>query len=140
MGYITTYEEKINIAKITKLIGIEISNVADITEYVVGQVFDTTGMEVIATFDNETQEAITDYIVIPERVLTTEDTKVVISYTVNGVTKTLEQEIKVILKGDMNRDNEVNFRDILVINNHRLRKTQLTGIYLEAADVTEDAI
>lgn len=43
-----------------------------------------------------------------------------------------------LLKGDVNGDNQVNFRDILVINNHRLGKTELTGIYLELADVTGD--
>jgi len=48
------------------------------------------------------------------------------------------QEYITILKGDANGDNEVNFRDILVINNHRLGKTQLTGDDLTAADVTGD--
>ena len=42
------------------------------------------------------------------------------------------------MKGDVNGDNEINFRDILLINEHRLGKIQLTGIYLETAEVTED--
>jgi len=45
-----------------------------------------------------------------------------------------------ILKGDANGDNQVDFRDILTINNHRLEKTQLTGLYLQAADATRDGI
>ncbi len=45
-----------------------------------------------------------------------------------------------IQKGDANGDGKVDFKDILVINKHRLGKTQLTGIYLEAADVTGDGI
>jgi len=44
----------------------------------------------------------------------------------------------VILKGDANGDNKVDFEDMLQINKHRLGKVQLIGIYLEAAEVTGD--
>lgn len=54
------------------------------------------------------------------------------------VLKSDEEIIVAVLKGDANGDNQVNFRDILTINNHRLGKTQLTGDNLIAADVTGD--
>ena len=81
--------------------------------------------------------------------LTTNDNKVTISYTENNITKTAEQEITVtakqeanpekLLKGDVNGDGKVDFKDILLINKHRLNKAQLTGIYLKAADVNGDS-
>ena len=79
-----------------------------------------------------------EYEISLDRALTKEDTSITISYTVNGTTKTAEVNITVILKGDVNGDNEVDFKDILQINKHRLGKVQLTGIYLEAAEVTGD--
>jgi len=95
-------------------------------------------MKVVASYDNGTTEEITDYEISPNRALTMQDSKVTISYTVNGITKTAEINITVIKKGDVNGDNEADFKDILQINKHRLGKTQLTGIYLEAAEVTGD--
>jgi len=56
----------------------------------------------------------------------------------NGYPIFVSQAEETVLKGDVNGDNQVNFRDILVINNHRLGEIQLTGIYLEVADVTGD--
>ena len=54
-------------------------------------------------------------------------------YEVNDIV-----EPEKLLKGDANGDGKVDFLDILAINKHRLGKTQLKGIYLEAADVTGD--
>jgi len=135
VGNIAT--EDINV-EVKELTGIEITNVPGKVEYIEGQSFETEGMIVTARYNNGTTEEITDYTINPEGALTAEDTKVAISYTVNGVTKTAEVNITVIVKGDVNGDNQINFRDILLINKHRLRKTSLTGIYLEAAEVTGD--
>ena len=48
-------------------------------------------MVVKAIFDNGTQQEITDYTISPEGALQAGDIKVTISYTENGVTKTVEQ-------------------------------------------------
>lgn len=56
----------------------------------------------------------------------------------NFMVSVLAEEVTT-LKGDVNDDGKVDFMDILAINKHRLGKTQLTGIYLEAADVNGDS-
>ena len=88
----------VNITKITKLTGIEITNAPGKVEYIEGQTFDKTGMIVTAIYDNGTREVIEEYTINPERELTQEDTKVIISYTEKGITKTVEQEIAVAIK------------------------------------------
>ena len=50
------------------------------TEYVEGENFDRTGMEVTATYDDDSTSEVTDYTVFPET-LTADTTKVTISYS-----------------------------------------------------------
>lgn len=122
-----------------KLSDLTIEEIPNNIEYVEGQKFDKTGMKVIAHYNNKTtKELLTEYTINPERVLTIEDSKVTMSYTENGITKTVEQTINVIKKGDVNKDNTVDFTDILAINKHRLGKALLTGACLEASDVNDD--
>lgn len=45
---------------------------------------------------------------------------------------------KIIVKGDCNGDGQANLQDILLINKHRLNKTQLKNEYLTAGDTDED--
>jgi len=97
-------------------------------------------MAVTATYNNGITEAVTGYTVSDGSDLTKGQTSVIISYTYNGVIKTITQAITVVLKGDVNGDNKIDFRDILLVNNYRLGKEKLKGIYLEAADVKEDGV
>ena len=103
-------------------------------------------MVVTATYNDGSKKVVTNYTVTDGDNLEVGKTNVTISYTENGVTKPVTQEITVVpkeeenpsLKGDANGDNKVDFMDILVINKHRLGKIKLTGVYLEKADVTRD--
>ena len=42
------------------------------------------------------------------------------------------------IKGDVNRDGEIDFEDILKINKHRLEKQKLEGVDLIAGDINKD--
>ena len=110
------------------------------TTYAEGENFDITGMEVVATYSDGSVSTVSGFVVEGGENLTKEKTSVIISYTENGITKTAEQKISVssILMGDADGNNKIDFRDILVINKHRLGKTLLTGKQLVAADVNKD--
>jgi len=94
---ITTYE-KIDITKIIKLTGITVTNVPTKTTYIEGQNFDKTGMVVTAIYDNGLSEEITNYTIADGNNLALGKTSVTISYTENGVTKTVVQVITVQAK------------------------------------------
>ena len=76
-----------------KLNSIEITKKPDKTEYVEGESFDPTGMEVTAYFNNHTSSIITDYTISPEGPLSLEDTVITISYTYKDETKAATLEI-----------------------------------------------
>lgn len=83
------------------LTGITITSAPTKTEYTVGETFDKTGMVVTATYDDGTGAFVMDiskFTVKPAGALTMADTKVKISYTEGGVTKTTEQTITVKAK------------------------------------------
>lgn len=65
------------------------------TTYVEGEAFDSTGMVITATYEDETTAYVNNYVVTPSGALATTDESVTISYTEGGVTKTAEQEITV---------------------------------------------
>lgn len=130
-----------------ELTGININGYSsDNYYYIEGENFNRNGLQVVASYNDGSSKVITDYIVTDGENLRLGQESVTISYTENGVTKTVEQPITVkakeepkpILKGDANGDGKVDFMDILAINKHRLGKAQLTGAYLEAADVNGD--
>ena len=73
---------------------IEILTSPDNTEYVEGQLFDSTGLVVIANFEYSSYR-ITDYRIEYVGQLLESMTTIKISYTYNGVTKYAEQSIKV---------------------------------------------
>ncbi len=123
---------------VKELDSITITQAPSKTEYVEGQTFNKAGMEVTAHYNNGTTAVVENYTTSPTEPLTINDKTITVSYEENGITQTATQAITVVLKGDANGDGKVDFKDILVINKHRLGKTQLTGIYLEAADVTGD--
>ncbi len=77
-----------------KLQSIEILNKPYTTFYIEGQVFDKQGLVIQANFEY-ISEIVEDYEVDDERALTYDDSSVRISYSYNGVTKTVEQNIEV---------------------------------------------
>lgn len=82
----------------TTLSSIAITKTPIRNTYGEGESFDKAGMVITATYSDGTTKQITNYTISPEGALKTTDTKVVISYTENGVTKTVEQKITVIQK------------------------------------------
>ena len=123
------------------------------TTYIEGDTFSKEGMKVTARYNDSRKDKVladNSYTIIPNRALTMNDKKVTISYTENGITKTAMQNIIVNQKttpisdskeyklGDTNEDGKIDFKDMLAINKHRLKKTLLTGESLKAADVNKD--
>ncbi len=78
-----------------KLTGISVTKVPDKTTYTEGQNFDKSGMIITATYDNGTTKEVTTYTITDGNNLTVEKTNVTISYTENGVTKTVTQAVTV---------------------------------------------
>lgn len=81
-----------------ELAEISITTVPNKTEYIEGQTFDKAGMVVTARYNDGTSKTVTNYTVTPNGALTTSNNKVIISYTENGVTKTVDQAITVVAK------------------------------------------
>ncbi len=96
-----------------KLTSIEITKAPTKTEYKKDEKFDKTGMEVKAKYSDGSSKVITDYIYTPTEKLKVTDKVVTIKYTENGVTKTVEQKIKVQEKanGTGNPDNTVSDKE-----------------------------
>ena len=86
------WEIKATAAKLRK---IDITKHPDKTTYTVGEVFDTTGMEVTAYYSDDSSKPVTGYTVKPSGALTAADTVVKIIYTENGFPKTTAQKIQV---------------------------------------------
>ena len=80
--------------KIT-LYQIKISKAPNKIKYKVGEKFDKTGMEITAYYDDLSSKVVTDYTYSPSGALTFNDKKITISYTENGMTKTVNQDISV---------------------------------------------
>ena len=76
------------------LTNIEITQMPNKTVYEEGEKFDPTGMEVTATYSDNSQEKVTNYTYIPTGSLKTTDKKVVISYTEENITNTEENITK----------------------------------------------
>ena len=62
-------------------------------------------MEITANYDDGSKRVVTDYTYSPNGALKVSDTKIVISYTSNGVTKTVKQKITVLAKNDNSNTN-----------------------------------
>ena len=73
---------------------IEITNPPTKIKYTEGENFNKTGMKVIAKYDNNTSQEITNYKVEGGEGLTVSTTSVIISYTENKITKTKEQKMR----------------------------------------------
>lgn len=74
---------------------IEVTKEPTKTVYTEGQNFDKAGMKVLATYSNGDTKEITNYTITDGNNLSSNKTYVTISYTENGVTKTITQKITV---------------------------------------------
>lgn len=89
------------------LTSIKIAKKSDKEEYKVGDTFDKTGLVVIAYYSDGTTKEISDYTISDGNELKEGQTSITISYTEGGVTKTVTQDIKVVVENN-NPDEEVN--------------------------------
>ena len=81
---------------------IEITKTPKKTEYMEGEVFDAKGMQITAKYSDGTEKDVTESIVYSKEPLKTTDKEIEISYTENGVTKTVKQKITVKAKENPN--------------------------------------
>ncbi|MBP5608857.1 MAG: InlB B-repeat-containing protein, partial [Lachnospiraceae bacterium] len=65
------------------------------TEYVEGEIFDPTGMEVSANYTDGSSKTVSGYTITPSANLTASDNKITVSYTEDGITCTADVAIKV---------------------------------------------
>ena len=65
-----------------------------------GESFDSTGMEIVAWYkeseEKKSKKVITDYTYAPTGELSEDVTAIVVSYTENGITKTVEVPVTVV--------------------------------------------
>lgn len=83
--------------------GIELESISivappDRVRYQVGERFDPAGMEIRAVYSNGAVATATGWLCTPSGELTEGDAKITVQYTEQGVTRTAEQPIKVILR------------------------------------------
>ncbi|MEG1426388.1 MAG: InlB B-repeat-containing protein, partial [Oscillospiraceae bacterium] len=74
------------------------------TTYRQDELFDKTGMVVEATYSDKTKKTVTGYTFTPSGALKGTDTKVVVRYTSDGITKTADQAITVLVPFIVNFD------------------------------------
>ena len=94
LTYKQNYDNAMETMK-TVLTGITVSGTFK-NSYIAGETFDKTGMTVTAKYSDGTSKEVTDYTISPEGALGTEDSKVTVSYTEDGVTKTADVAITVM--------------------------------------------
>lgn len=80
-----------------ELIDVQLLFYADKDTYVVGESFDTTGLDITAVYSDGTRKQITDYTIDKTGALTLEDTVITITYQ----SYSFEQPITVIRPGDV---------------------------------------
>lgn len=115
------YQGKTTIFRIkvkNDLVKIEIVDKPNKTIYYIGESFEKEGMKVVATYEDNTKKEITTYDIVGGEKLTLETANVIIKYTENEITKTVEQNIKVLDK----------LKEQLVIEGQGVAKTEETQV------------
>lgn len=89
-----TYQD-ITVGEAPNLVSIAVTTPPDKTSYKPGEFFDTTGMVITASFDNNTSKVIQGYTYSPNGALEIGNDTITISYTKSGITKTTTQTITI---------------------------------------------
>ena len=128
-GVTKTVTQAITVKQKT-LSSIRITTAPSKTTYMQGQNFDTTGMKVTATYDNGTEKEVTGYTLTDGNNLALGKTSVTISYTENGVTKTVTQAITVTQKLEISYEgySEIENKYITNISPNTAIEEMLKGI------------
>ena len=104
--------------------GISVTTPPAKTTYMVGERFDAAGMVVTASYSDGSTAVVTGYTLTPSGALTADDTSVEISYTEDGIARTVTQAITVeapatsYLIGDANNDGKVNAQDRVILSRY----------------------
>ena len=113
-GKTTTFKIKVK----NDLVKIEIVDKPNKTIYFIGESFEKEGMKVVATYEDNTKKEITTYNIVGGENLTLETANVIIKYTENEITKTVEQKITVLDR----------LKEQLVIEGQGVAKTEETQV------------
>lgn len=134
---------------------LEITQEPEKMTYQEGEVFNSTGMQVIAHYSNGTSQDVTEYITWSEEPLTTADSDFVITFPYvmyqnqNGTAGVDYPEPMVVLTltigkdivyGDLNGDGSVNVQDVLLALRYINGLTQFSADQILAADVSGDGV
>lgn len=98
LAKVTFLQEKGAALPKAELESISITKAPDKTEFIEGETFEPAGMQVMAVYSDKTQKDVTAEVTYSKEALKTTDTEVEISYTEEGVTKTVSQKIAVKAK------------------------------------------
>ena len=99
------------VGKTKELIGISVITESNKKSYLSGDIFNKSGMKVMATYSDGSTKEVSDYEVVDGNNLPAGKTTVTISYTENGITKTTTQNITVTEKLQMEIENYVEHKE-----------------------------
>ncbi len=98
-GITRTVEQAVTVTPApVSLVSVYIKSSPARTSYAVGETFDSSGMVVIARYSDGTAKDVSERIVSSGAALTASDKTVTISYTEDGITRTVEQAVTVAEK------------------------------------------
>ncbi|MDR0916467.1 MAG: dockerin type I domain-containing protein [Oscillospiraceae bacterium] len=120
----------------------EVVSVAKITDptktlYLAGETFDTTGLSIVATYEDETTGDVTDYTISKTTALEYGDTQITVSGTFGGVPYSYVVDITVVVLGDISGDGTVTQDDTIALQALILRGN-LTPEEFARADLNHD--
>ncbi len=107
----------------TKTVYYQVTKEPDKTDYIEEQDFDITGMEITATYSDNSISLITNYIIENGNNLEEGQTSIIISYTEDGVTKKVAQSITVTKNNNGNEDDIVDEQ-----YGYNIKGTKITNI------------
>ena len=117
------------------VVGIEINSLPDKVTYVEGEEFDSTGLEVVAVYENGTKKAVEDYQLTGFESVKGEQT---VTVTFGEFSETFI--VHVYELGDANLDGRINVRDVTAIQRHIADLEKIDDEQLAVADANGDGV
>lgn len=117
------------------VVGIEISSLPDKVTYVEGEEFDSTGLEVVAAYENGTKKAVEDYQLTGFESVKGEQT---VTVTFGEFSETFT--VHVYELGDANLDGSINVRDVTAMQRHIADLEKIDDEQLAVADANGDGV
>ena len=117
------------------VVGIEISSLPDKVTYVEGEEFDSTGLEVVAVYENGTKKAVEDYQLTGFESVKGEQT---VTVTFGEYREAFT--VHVYELGDTNLDSSINVHDVTAIQRHIAELAIIDDKLLAVADANGDGV